>query len=141
MKGAPCLYKGMTVKQMIPSRLAHPTASGINYDVVPFSESDGARDYALQRYRNFYQGLNVRRMVLPHDVKQSQAVRQSEWNRQSSMPWGSVFMVTPTDKERLSNPGVAAARKQKQLAPPSSYGQFYAFMKAMSAAFGTIKPQ
>lgn len=81
----------------------------------------------------------MQRMVLPKDTEHSQALRQLEWNRQASMPWLSHFMVTSTDKERLNNPGQTALVKQRQLAPPSSYGQFYAFMHALSAAFGTIK--
>jgi len=133
-------YKGKTIAQMmLPDNLARPDSSGINYDVVPHSREEGAQNYALQKFRAFYQGLHVQRMVLPNDVKESQIGRQYEWNRQAAMPWGNSFMVTPTDKDRLSNPGVAAARKQRQLTIPDSYGQFYAFMKALSAAFGTIQ--
>lgn len=140
MFGKPNSYKGKTVAQMmLPDYINRPDSSGINYDIVPHSRSEGAKNYGMQKFRNFYQGLHVQRMVLPNDVKESQIGRQYEWNRQSSMPWGSAFMVTPTDKDRLSNPAVSAARKQRQLTIPDSYGQFYAFMKALSAAFGTIQ--
>ena len=133
-------YKGHTVAQMmVKSVMPTPDSAGINYDVVPHSMSEGVKNYGLQKFRAFYQGLHVQRMVLPMDVGESQMGRQLEWNRQSAMPWGNHFMVTPTDKERLGNPGVLAARRQKQLTIPDSYGQFYAFMKALSAAFGTIQ--
>lgn len=140
MLGKQNAYKGKTVAQMmLPKYMKAPDSSGINYDVVPHSRSEGQKNFALQKFRNFYQGLHVQRMVLPNDGKESQIGRQYEWNRQSSMPWGNHFMATPTDKDRLSNPGVTAARKQRQLTIPDSYGQFYAFMKALSAAFGTIQ--
>ena len=140
MKGLSTPHKGKTVAQMmLAEKIVKPNSAGINFDVVPHSTSEGAHNYGLQRFRAFYQGLHVQRMVLPNDVKESQIGRQYEWNRQSSMPWGNSFMVTPTDKGRLSNPAVSAARKQRQLTIPDSYGQFYAFMKALSAAFGTIQ--
>jgi len=140
MWGKATTYKGHTVAQMMIAQVQKaPDSAGINYDVVPHSRSEGVKNYGLQRFRAFYQGLHVQRMILPNDMKGSQLGRQYEWNRQASMPWGNHFMVTPTDKERLNNPGVAAARKQHQLTIPDSYGQFYAFMKALSAAFGTIQ--
>lgn len=133
-------YKGKTVAQMmLSSHLKPPDSAGINYDVAPHSRAEGLQNYGLQRFRNYYQGLQVQRMQLPNDVPTSQIGRQYEWNRQSSMPWGNSFMRTPTDKERLNNPGVLAARKQRQLSVGDTYGQFYAFMKALSAAFGTIR--
>ncbi len=124
---------------MAKQSMAPPTTAGINYDTVPQSMSEGQRNWGLQKFRHFYQGLHVQRMVLPNDTQNSQALRQLEWNRQAAMPWLSHFMVTPTDAQRLNNPAQTAAMKQRQLAPPSSYGQFYAFMHALSAAFGTIQ--
>lgn len=136
----PSPHRGKSVMQMIVKQhLAPPDSAGINYDVVPQSLGEGQKNFALQKFRHFYQGLKVQRMVLPKDTEHSQALRQFEWNRQASMPWGNHFMITPTDAQRLNNPGQTALVKQKQLAPPSSYGQFYAFMHALSAAFGTIK--
>lgn len=127
------------MQMMVKQHLQPPDGAGINYDVVPQSLIEGQRNFGLQKFRHFYQGLNVQRMILPNDTKQSQALRQLEWNRQASMPWGNHYMVTPTDAQRLNNPGQTALVKQRQLAPPSSYGQFYAFMHALSAAFGAIK--
>lgn len=133
-------FKGKSVVQMmVKQHIAPPDGSGINYDTVPHSGKEGQHNWSLQRFRHFYQGLHVQRMILPKDTDKSQALRQLEWNRQAAMPWGNHFMVTPTDAQRLNNPGQTALVKQRQLAAPSSYGQFYAFMHALSAAFGTIK--
>ena len=141
------------IKRKVPSIHAHKSVAdimamkrvqgiepqGIDYTSIPISEQEGQHDFNLQRFRAFYQGLLVRRTVLPNDTKKSQPLRQMEFNRQSAMPWGNQFMVTATDKDRLDNPSQIAAVSQRQLAPPSTYGQFYAFMNALSAAFGTIR--
>jgi len=39
----------------------------------------------------------------------------------------------------LNNPAQASFVSQRQLTVPNAYGQFYAFMKALSAAFGTLQ--
>ncbi len=136
----PSPHRGKTVAQlMAKDHMQGPDPAGINYTTVPHSASEGQRNWALQKFRNFYQGLHVQRMVLPNDTPQSQAMRQLEWNRQAAMPWGNRFMVTPTDAQRLNNVSQQSFVKQRQLAPPSTYGQFYAFMHALSAAFGTIQ--
>jgi hypothetical protein len=136
----PCAHHGKTVIQlMVKKELVPPNPSGMTFDTIPQSASEGKNNYGLQRFRAFYQGLLIRKTVLPNDTDKSQAYRQGEWNRQAAMPWGNHFMVTSTDSDRLNNPAQIAAMKQRQLAPPSSYGQFYAFMHALSAAFGTIK--
>src|SRR5260370_29323682 len=128
----PSPHKGKTVAQMmVKQHLAPPDCAGINYDVVPQSLKEGQHNFALQKFRHFYQGLKVQRMVLPKDTEHSQQLRQLHWNRQAAMPWANHFMVTHTDNQRLNNPGQTALGKQKQLAPPSSYGQFYAFMQAL----------
>lgn len=138
----PCLHHGKTVTQMmVKGELTSPNPSGINYDTVVHSTQEGAHNWSLQKFRNFFQGLQVRRLELPNDTKDSQGYRQGEWNRQASMPWGNHFMVTQTDGQRLNNPSQQAFVSQKQLAPPNSYQQFYAFMHALSAAFGTMKSQ
>jgi hypothetical protein len=142
-------YKGMTMQRMIQARQEHITPS--NNGVASLNPAESARNYRITARLNSknFMGMIIQRVVLPHDtkpgmtddqqaaaIKQAQDARQQEFYRQASMPWGSVFMVTPTDKQRLNNPAMASALKQKQLAPPSTYGQFYAFMHAVSAAFG-----
>lgn len=84
-------------------------------------------------------GNTVTRVELINDTPKSQPMRNAEWFRQSAMPWGSHFMVTPTDKERENNSAMSQHNRQKQLSDPSTYGQFYAFMHALSAAFGTVR--
>jgi hypothetical protein len=86
-------------------------------------------------------GNDVTRVELPNDNFYSQAGRNAEWLRQSAMPWGSHFMITETDKQRENNWAMTQHNAQKQYKDPSTYGQFYAFMHALSAAFGTIRSE
>lgn len=126
----------------VKQHLAQPNSAGITYDTVPHSLTEGERNYAIQRnlsQKNFM-GLVVTRVNLPQDRKDSQQARTVEWFRQAAMPWGSRFMVTATDAARLNNNPQSSFNKQRQLTPPNTYGQFYAFMHALSAAFGTLRP-
>jgi hypothetical protein len=133
-------YKGMTVAQIMAAKsMQGPVSSAISLTTVPISAEESKRNFGFQKFRNFYQGLLVTRVHLPLDKKDSQAFRQSEWNRQASMPWGNAYMRTPTDKDRLSNPAQESFVNQRQLWPPNTYQQWYAFMQAMSAAFGTLR--
>jgi hypothetical protein len=148
-------YNGMRMKQMVAKRLAPINPNGINYTTVPQSAQESARNYAIAanlRAKDFM-GNIVTRVTLPWDapktvteqddraryVKQAQTQRQVAFMRQSAMPWGSAFMVTPTDGARLNNPAQISLVTQRQLTTPSTYGQFYAFMHAMSAAFGQLQ--
>lgn len=135
-------YQGKTVAQMIAARqIRKPESAGINYDVVPHDEHKAQRMYRIQAWwnRHNFMGNDVTRVELPNDVPQSQPMRNAEWFRQSAMPWGNHFMVTPTDKQRENNFAMVQQNKQRQRTDPSTYGQFYAFMHALSAAFGTIR--
>lgn len=130
----------MTVAQiMAGKKIQPPVGAGINVTTVPISGEESKQNFGFAKFRNFYQGLLIRRMHLPNDTRESQAYRQVEWARQSAMPWGNGYMRTPTDKERLNNPAQKAAVSQRQLWPPNSYQQWYAFMQAMSAAFGSLR--
>lgn len=134
-------YKNKTMAMMVHSHLAPPNGAGIHYDTVPVSPQESQRTYAIQRNlstKNFM-GNVVTRVELPHDTDKSQIARTIEERRQLAMPWNSRFMHTPTDGKRLNNPAQQSAVKQRQLAPPNTYGQFYAFMHALSAAFGTLQ--
>lgn len=125
---------------MYSKAIRPPNPYGMNNTVVEQQNvQEGAHNQKLQKFRNFYQGLIVRRVELPHDTPQSQGHRQLQWNRQASMPWGNQYMVIPTDAQRLNNPAQQSFVNQKQLGIPNSYKQFHAFMQALSAAFGTLK--
>jgi len=116
-----------------------------SYVPLDAKESQRAQAIAANMRTQSFQGNTLRRMVLAGDGntddsrRKAQAGRTAEWRRQAAMPWGNFFMHTPTDAQRLNNPAQASALKQRQLTIPSSYGQFYAFMHAMSAAFGSVQ--
>lgn len=148
-------FKGMkmaSISSAVKSKLAPPVGSGINSDVVPFSLQQGQRDWNIQKNlstKNFM-GNVVSRVALPGDPGDcrkkpvalygsinSQPARVLETRRQMAKQWESHFM--PAYANRLNNPAQAAYMKQPQLAPPNTYGQWYAFMHAMSAAFGTLQ--
>lgn len=149
------VYKGMKMNAIagqVKAHLAAPTAAGINQDVFVFSEAQGQRDWNIQKNlstKNFM-GNVVTRVQLPGDPGDPRAkpaplygqynnhqARVLEERRQHARPWESIFM--PSYANRLNNPAQSSFMKQPQLAPPSTYGQFYAFMHALSAAFGTLQ--
>lgn len=153
-KAHPSPFQGLTMTQMIGRKLAPVSAAGVNQTTIPVDVQESQRNYKIASDWNGrnYQGMTITRVVLPHDapqkadtdeklkaIKQSQTIRQSEWNRQASMPWGSRFMPIEASAGRLNNPSQASFVKQRQLAPPNTYGQFYAFMHALSAAFGNVQ--
>ncbi|SRR6266571_6741269 len=132
------------LKATVKHHLASPTPGGLNTTTVPQSGPESRKNEAIQAFWSgisMRQGLEVKRMVLPNDAPDGsdQKKRELEWFRQASMPWGSQFMHTQTDSKRLNNPAQASFMKQRQLAGPNSYRQFYAFMRAMSAAFGNLQ--
>jgi hypothetical protein len=147
-------FSGKSMAQIVAARLAPVNPNGVNYTTVPQSATESARNYKIaanMRTKDFT-GNIVTRVTLPWDapkgtepdergryIKQAQAARQAEYMRQAAMPWGSQFMVTPTDGARLNNPAQQSFVTQRQLTTPSTYGQFYAFMHAMSAAFGQLQ--
>lgn len=133
-------YAGQTMKQIVASRLAL-NPNGINYSVTAsLSPQESKRNQAITANLNQknYAGNTLTRVVLPHDTKASQVQRDTESRRQMAEPWNSAFMYTATDKERLNNPAQISFMQQRQLTPPNTYGQFYAFMHALSAAFGSL---
>ncbi len=142
-------FKGMTMQRMIAARQEATTPS--NNSVASLNPQESARNYAITARLNQknFMGMIIQRVVLPHDipkgadddeavaaVKKAQDKRQLEFYRQASAPWGSHFMPIQASQGRLNNPGMQQMVNQKQLAPPNTYGQFYAFMHALSAAFG-----
>jgi hypothetical protein len=148
--------QGMTMKKMVQAHLG-PTSTGSSSSPDPstLSPAESQRNYAITARLNAknFMGMVKTRVVLPKDsppnatgddknkaIEKAQAARSAEFFRQSAMPWGNVYMHTPTDAQRLNNPAQSAFVKQRQLSPPNTYGQFYAFMHAMAAAFGNLGP-
>jgi hypothetical protein len=131
----------MTMKHMVASHLGPQSTGGASTpNPSTLSPAESQRNYQITARLNQknFMGNIVRRMILPMDTPQSQQQRDAEWFRQAAMPWGSAFMHTPTDPQRLNNPAQSSFTKQRQLNVGSSYGQFYAFMHALSAAFGQL---
>lgn len=131
-------FSGQTMREMLPSKLgaSYPQPQGPAF----LSPQESRRDYKIEanmRTKDFM-GHVVTAVVLPGDEENTQHLRTLEFFRQSAMPWGNTFMATPTDTKRLNNPQQKAFVSQRQLTIPSSYGQFYAFMHAMAAAFGNL---
>jgi len=134
-------YSQMTMQQIIAARLAPVNPAAVNYTTVPSSQRESQRNWNIQGWlnRKNFKGNDITRVVLPHDDEHSQAARDVEYRRQTVMPWGSVFMFDAQDVRRLNNPAQEAAVSQRQLVPGSTYGAFYAFMHALSAAFGSMQ--
>lgn len=137
------LYRSMVNEQQraILAKLQGPNGPGINYTTVPTSARESQKNFFIQGFRNagvLRGGVKIN-VDLPKDSKDSREARRLEQIRQSVQPWNNAFMVTPTDGQRLNNVSQQSFVKQRQLAPPNSYGQFYAFMHALSAAFGSLQ--
>lgn len=126
------------LKNFIKKAMAQPNY--LNPSYTSFSEEEGTRDFKITRNINEinFRGMTVNavgnKLVTPN-VQQ----KKIEYFRQLRMEWNNQFMVTPTDKERLNNPAHQSFVSQRQLTTPNVYGQFYAFMRALSAAFGTLQ--
>lgn len=112
----------------------------LNPSYTSFSEQEGARDYKItqnMQEMNF-RGLTVN-AVGNRLVSNNLQRKRDEYFRQLVMDWNNHFMVVPLQAERLNNPAQMSFVQQRQMTVPNAYGQFYAFMKALSAAFGTIQ--
>jgi hypothetical protein len=144
-------HQGMTMNAMVKRALG-PTQPTIEAPST-LDTRESQRTYKITAWLNSknWMGNIKTRVVLPNDsppnaagndknraIEKAQASRSAEFFRQSAMPWGSQFMHTPTDAQRLNNQSHSAFVKQRQLNVGSTYGQFYAFMHALSAAFGNL---
>lgn len=127
------------VSRFIKKLMAPPAYLNPSYTV--FSESEGQRDFKIQRNINEmnFRGLTVNAIYANKLVSQNVAVKKAAYFQQLRMDWNNEFMVTPNQPERLNNPAHASFVRQRQLTVPNAYGQFYAFMRALSAAFGTLQ--
>ncbi len=140
--------KGATMATLVKVKLAPPAPGGIdpNY-TASLDARESQRNFTIaSSMRQIAHIVNTKiiRVALPGDgmdedqVRKAQDVRQQEWYSNANMPYYSNFMHTPTDAQRLNNPAQMANVQQRQLTIPNTYGQFYAFMHALSAAFGQL---
>jgi hypothetical protein len=125
--------------KLIKKSLAPPNY--LNPSYTSFSEDQGARDYKIQTNINElnFRGMTVTQVsnaIAPRNL----IVKRDEYFRQLVMPWNNQFMPPDSSQpQRLNNPAHASFVSQPQLTIPNTYGQFYAFMHALSAAFGTLQ--
>jgi hypothetical protein len=131
-------FNRAALSNYIGKKLAQPTMTNPSY--TPHDQSEGQRDFKITRNINEmnFRGLTVT-AIGNRLVTSNVEVKKAETFRQVRMDWNNVFMVTPTDAKRLNNPSQASFVKQPQMTVPNAYQQFYAFMKALSAAFGTLQ--
>lgn len=126
------------IRSAIKKAMAPPNY--LNPSYTSFDEEQGARDYQIQRN---IQDMNFRGLTVTqvHNKLVTPNLRQKrdEYFTQLRMEWNNQFMVVPAQAERLNNPMQESFNKQRQLTVPNAYGQFYAFMHALSAAFGTLQ--
>lgn len=147
-------HAGLKMKQMVKSHAGavNPTASNALPAVLDPAESQRNHAVASNMRTKMFMGNVVTRVALPWDVKpgtkpedahesiiKGQETRAIAQKRQIKMDWFNSFMPDVGQAGRLNNPGMDAMMRQRQLAAPSSYGQFYAFMHALSAAFGNVQ--
>lgn len=141
---------GKALDGVVKGALGQRAPGGEKQDYIP-KATDSARIQDIQAglrgiaYRNDWT-----RVVLPGDdcgcgglksaasIKQAQARREAQFRREASNARFSVYMATPTDAQRLNNPAQQSFVQQRQLTQPSTTGQFYAFMHAIAAAFGSL---
>lgn len=140
--------KGYTMSCLVKKKMAPPSPGGIdpNY-TASLDARESQRNFTIaSSMRQIAHVVNTKiiRVALPgdgttdDDIQKAQNVRQQEWYANVNMPYYSNFMHTPTDAQRLNNPAQMSNVQQRQLTIPNTYGQFYAFMHALSAAFGQL---
>lgn len=126
------------VRAYIKKALSPPAY--LNPSYTAFSESEGQVDEKIQRNLSEYnfRGLTTtavgNKLVTPNVQHKTIGTLQ-----EARMDWNNFFMVVPNQAERLNNPMQQSFVTQRQMTVPNVYGQFYAFMKALSAAFGTLQ--
>lgn len=127
-------------KSLAPPRYLNPSYTS-------FSAEQGQRDFKITEN---LQEMNFRGMTVNAIsgnirgnvntlVTSNVQHKRDEYFRQLVMPWNNDFMIEPLQPQRLNNPAQASFNSQPQMSVPNVYQQFYAFMKALSAAFGTLQ--
>jgi hypothetical protein len=113
----------------------------LNPSYTSFSEDQGQIDYKIQTNINEmnFRGMTVTQVtnkIAPNNLQ----TKQNLYFRQLVMPWNNEFMPPDSSQpQRLNNPAHASFLSQRQMTIPNTYGQFYAFMHALSAVFGTLQ--
>src|SRR6266568_4146289 len=129
-------HAGMAMKQMVKGHLGNVEHGSSSYEQPStLSPQESQRNYKIASWLNQknFMGNIFTRFILPNDGQKSHEARAEEYFRQSAMPWGSQFMHTSTDQQRLNNPAQSSFVKQRQLNVGSTYGSMYAFMHALAA--------
>ncbi|SRR6266567_4649213 len=127
------------ISKYIKGALAPPAY--LNPSYTSFDETQAQRDFKIAVNLNEmnFRGMTVNAIVANKLVSPNLNIKRNAYFTQLRMDWNNQFMHTPTDKERLNNPSQESYVSQRQMAIPNVYQQFYAFMKALSAAFGTLQ--
>lgn len=131
------------MSHFVKSKEGERVPSGNRIDFIPFSSVEAKRAWGINANlsaKNF-RGWDKQRVVLPsdnQDVAGKQLSRRNVYYHNAAMARYSQFMVTPSDAQRMNNPQQASFNRQRQLVGPNSTHQFYAFMHALSAAFGQV---
>lgn len=127
------------VRQYIKKAFEQPRY--LNPSYTSFNQEQGSRDYKITTYLNDlnFRGMTVNAIMENPLVTPNVEHKKQEYYKQLHMQWNNEFMHTPTDINRLGNPAQQSFVAQRQMSIPNVYGQFYAFMKALSAAFGTLQ--
>jgi len=126
------------MQQEVKKRLAAPYM--LNPSYTSYSPQESQANYAITSRVNQinFRGSTVN-TVYNKLAPATNKLKRDATFRQLAMPWNNVFMHTATDAARLNNPSHQAFVSQRQLTIPNQYNQFYALMKGLSAAFGTLQ--
>lgn len=134
------------VAAMVHQHKGYEAPQGVRTSYTPLDLQESNRNLHISthlREKNF-RGMDKQNVVLPTDgngkqVAHAQQARKAIYFHNAAMARYSRFMTTPTDMQRLNNPSQQAMVNQRQLRGPNSQSQFYAFMHALSAAFGSLQ--
>lgn len=142
---------GKVLNSNVMRRLAAPAPGGAKRDYIPFVPENQNIQAIQAQLRGVAFRNDWTRVVIPGDdcgcggtksassIKQAQARREQQFRKEASYARFSTFMETPTDNQRLNNPAQQSFVQQRQLTIPNTQRQFYAFMHAVSAAFGSLE--
>lgn len=138
------------IDHVVKNHLGWNSPAGQNNNYIPKATDSAAFQEAQAHLRGIAFRNDWTRVVLPGDdcgcggekseasIRAAQARREAAFRREASTARFSNFMVTPTDAQRLNNPAQQSFVQQRQLTVPNTTSQFYAFMHAISAAFGSL---
>jgi hypothetical protein len=138
------------INAAVLKNLGAQAPGGVKRDYVPKATDSDRIENIQANLRGVAFRNDWTRVIIPGDdcgcggaasaasIKKAQDAREKQFRIEASYGRFSQFMVTPTDQERLNNPAQQSFVQQRQLSIPSTTGQFYAFMHAIAAAFGSL---